>query len=206
VKDNTAATALSSSGTSLVTEEAVYYGLPTINNSHAYTSSTTIYAPTAGGTANYFLLGAGTTTAPKWVSYTGINPYMGCGYGTCTTAKATTAKVGGISNYNLCTGGLVAIRFTYAVPASSTLNINSKGAKSITRNGKAIDDDVILAGDVVLFVYTGSVYEVLAINNEATRLQAAMESRWLEVHLATESGETLMSEDGEAIAAEVVNP
>jgi len=50
----------------LPTERDIYYGLPTINNSHSYTSSTTIYAPTAGGTANYVLWGNGTTAAPIW--------------------------------------------------------------------------------------------------------------------------------------------
>ena len=63
-QDSSSASAISSSGTNLVTERDIYYGLPTINNSHAYTSSTAIYAPTAGGTSGYYLKGAGTTTAP----------------------------------------------------------------------------------------------------------------------------------------------
>ena len=65
VTDSTSASAIST-GTSLPTERDIYYGLPTINNSHSYTSSTTIYAPTAGGTSGYYLKGAGTTTAPTW--------------------------------------------------------------------------------------------------------------------------------------------
>lgn len=67
VTDSTSASAIST-GTSVPTERDIYYGLPTINNSHAYTSSTTIYAPTAGGTSGYYLQGAGTTTAPTWQS------------------------------------------------------------------------------------------------------------------------------------------
>ena len=67
VTDSTSASAIST-GTSLVTERDVYYGLPKINNSKSYTSSTTIYAPTAGGTSGYVLVGAGATAAPTWQS------------------------------------------------------------------------------------------------------------------------------------------
>ena len=65
VTDSSPASAIST-GTSLVTERDVYYGLPKINNSHSYTSSTSIYAPTAGGTSGYVLVGNGTTSAPTW--------------------------------------------------------------------------------------------------------------------------------------------
>ena len=68
VTDSSSASAIGT-GTSLTTERDVYYGLPTINYSHTYTSSTTIYAPTTGGTANtQALVGNGATTAPKWVN------------------------------------------------------------------------------------------------------------------------------------------
>lgn len=68
VTDSTSASAIGTS-TSLPTERDIYYGLPTINNAHNYTSSTTIYAPTAGGTADtQALVGNGATTAPKWVN------------------------------------------------------------------------------------------------------------------------------------------
>lgn len=66
VTDSTSASAIST-GTSLVTERDVYYGLPKINNSNSYTRSTTIYAPTAGQTSDYFLAGNGTTSAPQWL-------------------------------------------------------------------------------------------------------------------------------------------
>lgn len=69
VTDSTSNGAFSSSGTSLVTERDVYYGLPKINNSNTYNRGTSIYAPTAGGTAGYYLKGNGTTSAPVWQSY-----------------------------------------------------------------------------------------------------------------------------------------
>lgn len=167
VADSSAAGAISSTGTDLVTERDVYYGLPTINNSHAYTSSTTIYAPTAGGTSGYVLVGAGTTSAPTWNAPATFLPKLGFGYVTCSTAAATVAKIGTCSNYVLVTGGLVAVKFTYSVPAGATLNINSKGAKAIYCNGAAITADTITAGAIALMVYDGSYYQVIAVNTMA---------------------------------------
>lgn len=95
------------------------------------------------------------------------NYSFGNGYGTCTTAQATTAKVGTYSNYALVTGGIVAIKFTYAVPAGSTLNINSKGAKSIYLNGAAIKAGVINAGNIATFIYDGTYYQVISVSPEA---------------------------------------
>jgi hypothetical protein len=46
--------------------------LPTINNSHAYTSSTKIYAPTGAGTSGYLLKANGGTSAPTWINPTGL--------------------------------------------------------------------------------------------------------------------------------------
>lgn len=65
VTDSTSAGALGSTGSNLVTERDVYYGLPTINGAHNYTSDTTIYAPTTAGTAGQFLKSNG-TSAPTW--------------------------------------------------------------------------------------------------------------------------------------------
>lgn len=67
VLDSSSASAIGTNQ-QLVTERDIYYGLPTINNSHSYDSSTNIYAPTTGGTENYVLIGAGTTNAPTWTT------------------------------------------------------------------------------------------------------------------------------------------
>mgnify|MGYP002620107362 CR=1 FL=1 len=64
VTDSSSASAIST-GTSLVTERDVYYGLPTINGAHTYTSSTTLFAPTAVGTSGQFLKSSG-SGAPSW--------------------------------------------------------------------------------------------------------------------------------------------
>jgi hypothetical protein len=50
---------------SLVTEQDVYYGLVVVNNA-SQTRATTIYAPTAGGTAGHLLVAVGATSAPTW--------------------------------------------------------------------------------------------------------------------------------------------
>ena len=62
--DSTEAGAISSSGTDIPTERDIYFGLPFINNSHAYTSNTEIYAPTDAGSANQVLIAQGGTSAP----------------------------------------------------------------------------------------------------------------------------------------------
>lgn len=97
-------------------------------------------------------------------TYTNVK--LGHGYATCSTAAATTAKVGTLSSYTLTTGGIVAVKFTYAVPASATLNINSKGAKAIYHRGAAIKAGVIEAGDLATFMYNGSQYHLLSVDRD----------------------------------------
>lgn len=92
------------------------------------------------------------------------NYSLGQGYGTCATAEATTAKVVTLSSYSLSTGGIVAVKFSNDVPASSTMNINSKGAKPIFYRGSAITAKIIKAGDVATFIYNGTNYILLAVD------------------------------------------
>ena len=91
------------------------------------------------------------------------NQSLGNGYGTCTTAEATAAKAVALSGYTLTTHGFVTVKFTNAVPANATLNINSKGAKAIHYNGAAITAGIIAAGDIATFVYNGN-YILIAIS------------------------------------------
>ena len=92
---------------------------------------------------------------------------LGFGYGTCSTAAATVAKVVTLSSYNLTSNGFVAVKFTYAVPASATMNINSKGAKAIYYKGAAITANIIQAGDIGIFVYNGSQYHLITTDRLA---------------------------------------
>lgn len=98
----------------------------------------------------------GTSTAPE---------KLGFGYATCTTAAATAAKVATMTNYVLKKNGFVAVKFTYGVPAAATLNINSKGAKPIYRYGSPITNKVICAGDLAIFVYDGTNYNLVGMDS-----------------------------------------
>jgi len=88
---------------------------------------------------------------------------LGFGYAICSTAAATTAKVATLSGYSLVTNGIVSVKFTNSVPANATLNINNKGAKNIYYQGAKIVADVIKAGDIATFVYSGN-YNLICID------------------------------------------
>lgn len=130
-----------------------YVGNPIVGISR---SGTTFTATHRDGTTSTFTQQDNNTT------YTPAA--LGFGYGTCATAAATAAKVVTLSNYALVTGGYVTVKFTYAVPANATLNVNSKGAKAIYYKGAAITASVIQAGDTATFVYDGSRYHLIAID------------------------------------------
>lgn len=98
------------------------------------------------------------------VNNTYTNASLGQGYGICTTALNTLAKTATLNSYALVVGGIVSIKFTYGVPANSTLNINSRGAKNILYRGIKIIDDVIKAGDVITFIYDGAQYQIISID------------------------------------------
>lgn len=99
-----------------------------------------------------------------WENTTYNNVGLGQGYGTCSTAAATAAKAVTLSSYALSTGGIVAVKFTYDVPASATMNINSKGAKNIFHRGAAIAASVIKGGDIATFMYDGTQYHLLSVD------------------------------------------
>ena len=86
---------------------------------------------------------------------------IGFGYGTCTTASDTDAKIVTLADYVLTVNGFVAISFTNAVNANATLNINNQGARPIYNKGVAIEDEVIEAGDTAAFVYDGTHYNLI---------------------------------------------
>lgn len=91
---------------------------------------------------------------------------LGFGYGTCSTAEATAAKVVTLSGYNLVTNGYVSVKFTNAVPANATMNINSKGAKNIWHRGANIKAYAIKAGDLATFIYDGTRYHLIGVDRD----------------------------------------
>lgn len=91
---------------------------------------------------------------------------LGFGYGTCSTAEATAAKVVTLSGYNLVTNGYVSVKFTNAVPANATMNINSRGAKNIWYRGANIKAYAIHAGDLATFIYDGTRYHLIGVDRD----------------------------------------
>lgn len=102
------------------------------------------------------------------------NASLGQGYGTCATAEATAAKVVTLSGYSLTTGGIVAVKFTYGLCASATMNINSRGAKKIFIDGAAVTGTTakrVLAGDIAYFIYDGTQYHFLGTDKAERKFE-----------------------------------
>ena len=70
------------------------------------------------------------------------------------------------ANYELVSGGVVSLAFTRDVPASATLNINNKGAKTIYYHGAVLAANVIKAGDRCLFMYNSNAGRYYLIAND----------------------------------------
>lgn len=147
--DNSSATAFSSTDTNFPTVRSIYYGLPYFNNSKSYNSNTKLYAPTAGGTSGYELVGNGASSAPIWKAPN---------YVSCTTAGATVAKVATITNFKLVSGVTVRVKFNYVNTATNaTLNISNTGAKPIKYRGVAVDAaNSWVANEVLDLLYNGT--------------------------------------------------
>lgn len=87
------------------------------------------------------------------------------GYGTCSTAAATAAKVVSIAdtNWRLVTGCIIGVKFTNSNSASSvTLNVNSTGAKNIWyNNAKYTGTSTSICGyqnRVIYYMYDGTYW------------------------------------------------
>ena len=145
---------------------------------HRHPTDTTrapLASPTFTGTPKAPTATAGTNTtqiATTAFTKTAIDnitqAFLGQGFGTCGTGANTSAKAVTLSNYNLKVGGFISVKFTYAVGANSTLNVNSKGAKPIFYRGSAIGDGVVGTGDTCTFVYDGTNYNLIAIDSDFT--------------------------------------
>lgn len=128
----------------------------------AYDSTNKKLTKTINGTTSDIV-----TVATLKTAFNLSNVGFGQGAATVNNTAGTTAIAVSLSNYVLSTGGIVAIRFLNAVPANATLNINSKGAKSIYYGGSAITADVIVGGDTATFMYDGTNYNLIALDRSA---------------------------------------
>lgn len=114
-----------------------------------------------------------------WYNSTYSNFSLGHGYGTCDTEEATLEKVVSTTGLVAATGGFLAIKFANAVPANSTLKINSSDSKEIYYNGAAIPDGIIGAGETATFVYD-DVFHLISVNRDTyskTEIDLAMEQK-----------------------------
>lgn len=82
----------------------------------------------------------------------------------CSTASGTNAKTVTNSSVTIKAGSVFAVRFSNAVGANSTLNINNTGAKPIKHRNAAIGNYQIRATDTATFIADGTAYHVLAID------------------------------------------
>ena len=101
-------------------------------------------------------------------------------YGTCSTAAATTAKIStsADSKFSLVTGAKVRIKFTYTNTASApTLNVDSKGAKSIKAYDTTAPTIWWNAGDVVDFTYDGTNWIMGATQGEIEQIKSALDDK-----------------------------
>ena len=133
------------------TDTTVYTHPDTAGNKHIPT----------GGSAGQVLVYGGSSGTASWTTLTDAS--MGQGY-SATTSWSSAACTVTMSNYELKSGGIVAIKFSADVPASATLNINSKGAKSILYRGDAITAGIIQSGDIAYFMYNGTNYILLGVD------------------------------------------
>lgn len=89
---------------------------------------------------------------------------LGLGLGVCTTDATTAAKVATLDNFILLKNMPVTIRFTKAINVdSTTLNINSTGAKPIFIQGAALQPGVVKSEDVVTLIYDGTNWNIVEI-------------------------------------------
>lgn len=87
-------------------------------------------------------------------------------YATCSTAKATKAKVATISNgvpFKLVTGAMVAVKFSNNFQGRndgsiSTLNVNSTGAKNVSMFSNGSGTYIVQGQETYVFVYNGSYW------------------------------------------------
>ena len=108
------------------------------------------------------------TLTPDNIDYDFGNPPFY--YGTCATAAATIAKVVSCSGFVLETGATIAVKFTYTnTGASPTMNVNSTGAIAIkAHSSTAASTYHWKAGEVVMFVYNGSYWEMISKSTATT--------------------------------------
>ena len=133
--------------------------------------STTSANTSACGYKNRYTFYIFNGTQWVWLAYgtdsnTTYDDYsFGLGYGVQNNESASSTITVTFVSYKL-KAGPVGVNFIYDVPANSTMNINSVGAKGIYYRGAAITSGIIKAGDLATFIYNkdDSKYHLISID------------------------------------------
>lgn len=105
-------------------------------------------------------------TAPQ---FKGVFEGNSSWYGTCSTAAGTAAKVVSCSGFVLAKGAVVHVYSSNAnTVANITLNVNSTGAKSVSRNGSSGAAPQWAAKEICSYVYDGTYWRYLGSNDAST--------------------------------------
>ena len=101
------------------------------------------------------------------LAQTGDMATLGFGYGVCSTAGATAAKVVSITNTVLTPGGVIAVLFQNAFTASSpTLSVNGSAAKPIKLYGNAMPMGKVHNNTILVMNYDGTQFNVIGIQSQ----------------------------------------
>lgn len=88
---------------------------------------------------------------------------FGCGFAVQNNSNNLNVTAS-LSNYTLVNGGIVVVKFTRTLSANATLNINSRGAFAIYKDGARIKSGVIPANSYGTFVYSSGAYYLLNVS------------------------------------------
>ena len=96
----------------------------------------------------------------KWVTSNAIR------YGVCSTSGSIQAKTVTCTNFTLATGAVIYIKFSNTnIVTSTTLNVNSTGAKPIISNGSPVLPNILQKNVVYCFVYDGTNWQLVTTIN-----------------------------------------
>lgn len=127
------------------------------------------------------------------------NSALGQGIGTTNTNSVE--KIVTLPNFQLVTGGVVAVKFEANAYTNTKLNINSTGLKYVkyfrkTSNGTTLaglPENMIMAGDIATFMYDGEYYVLLSVfrkppiwidfQTSVSSLPATRSSHWIDENM-----------------------
>ena len=172
VSDSTSASAISTNNY-LVTERDVYYGLPTINGGHSYTSSTNYYVAAAQGSSGQILTWPTSGSVPVWANPAPTFPTGGEQGSVLGKNSATDNDVGWLTSAAISiTGNAANVTGTVTVEHGGTGATTAAGARTNLGLGSiathAEGDYVLKTGDTMSGQLKTSFQSSVAIGSYGT--------------------------------------